>query len=280
MPPTALHLILRFTSIRTFSTTPPKPASILFALNSLSNSRETQHFNKITKLPRVEHSPPLQLIKSGEVDTYPLPDVAKKRQQVLHSSSGRRRAETAFYNDRALKLGRAILSSHARQTHRLERAVDAAQRRTLKLEAAMMKERQAWEEHRRKSQNEMRIAGIWIVASMGVATGVAMWRFWPEGRSGPVDVGEKVRRKMERGIDVPAAVGLGVGRNVEATASPRAMPIVEPAVGGVAPPTVTAASREPAGEKAVSPAGLPPASKQEVPERAASWWKSLFWKQA
>lgn len=150
--------------------------------------------------------------------------------------------------------------------------MDAAQRRTLKLEAAMMKERQAWEEQRRKSQNEMRIAGIWIVASMGVATGLAMWRFWPEGRSGPVDVGEKVRRRMERVGDVPAAVGVG--------ANARAVPVVEPAVGGVAPPTVTAGSREPAGEKAALPTVLSSASKQEVPESRGSWWKSLFWKQA
>ena len=143
-----------------------------------------------------------------------------------------------------------------------------------------MKERQAWEEQRRKSQNEMRIAGIWIVASMGVATGLAMWRFWPEGRSGPVDVGEKVKGRMGRVVDVPAAVGVGVGRNVEAAASPRAVPVVEPAVGGVAPPTVTAGSREPAGEKAALPSVLSSASEQEVPESRGSWWKSLFWKQA
>ncbi|KAK0258560.1 hypothetical protein LTS09_006819 [Friedmanniomyces endolithicus] len=66
-------LTITTTTPRTFSTTPPRPASILFALNALSNSRETQHFAKLSHLPRTEHSPPLNLIKTSEVDAYPLP---------------------------------------------------------------------------------------------------------------------------------------------------------------------------------------------------------------
>ena len=53
-------------------------ASILFALSALSNSRETQHFNKATRLSRVEHSPALKLIKTSEVDPYPLPEQARR----------------------------------------------------------------------------------------------------------------------------------------------------------------------------------------------------------
>lgn len=147
----------------------------------------------------------------------------------------------------------------------------------------MIKERQAWQEQRRKSQNEMRLAGAWIVASMGVATGLAMWRFWPEGRAGSVDVGEKIRRKMERVVDVPAAVGLDMGSSagtVAPAASPQAMPVVEPAVGGVAPPTVTAAPSAPVSERAALPAGLSTGAAQEPSRSQGSWWKSLFWKQA
>ena len=293
MAPTTLHSTLHRVrsvqvglSLRSLSTTTPKSAStsILFALSALSNSRETQHFNKITKLSRIEHSPPLQLIKSGEVDTYPLPDVPK-RQQVFRSYAtepGRRRAATAFYNDRALKLGRAILSDHARQTHRLERALESAHRRSLKLEATVDKERQEWREQNRKMGNEMRIAGAWIVTSMGVATGLAMWRFWPENGSGAVDVGEKIRKKMERAYDVPAA--LSITKTAEAAAprmtATQTVPVVESAIGGVAPPVITkspntSATQEKSLLDSLATSATPNSSKTE-----SSWWKSLFWKQS
>lgn len=44
--------------------------SPFFALGKLSNARETQHFNRASKLSRVEHSPPLKLIQTSEVDPF------------------------------------------------------------------------------------------------------------------------------------------------------------------------------------------------------------------
>lgn len=44
--------------------------SPLFALQALSNSRETQHFNKASGLSRVEHSPNLELLRASEVDPF------------------------------------------------------------------------------------------------------------------------------------------------------------------------------------------------------------------
>lgn len=55
-----------------------RQASILFALSALSNSRETQHFNKATKLSRVEHSPALKLIQTSEVDPFKAAKAAKR----------------------------------------------------------------------------------------------------------------------------------------------------------------------------------------------------------
>lgn len=52
----------------------PSPTSSgtspLFALQALANSRETQHFNKASRLSRVDHSPNLEIIRSSEVDPF------------------------------------------------------------------------------------------------------------------------------------------------------------------------------------------------------------------
>ena len=54
-------------------------SSPLFHLAALSNSRETQHFNKATRLSRVEHSPALKLIQTSEVDPFVSPTLQGKR---------------------------------------------------------------------------------------------------------------------------------------------------------------------------------------------------------
>lgn len=72
-----------------FSTTAPRPVqSILFQIQGLSNSRETQHFSRISKLSRVEHSPALQLLRA-EASTAPTlsPELAKGWAEI-HSQPG------------------------------------------------------------------------------------------------------------------------------------------------------------------------------------------------
>src|ERR1700761_1328608 len=105
---------------RGLHTTSAPRASILFALGALSNSRETQHFNKISRLPRVEHSPPLKLIKTGEVDPFSLTAPAK-------ATPAHRRHDTVsplrVWNDRALQIGRALLADEERRREGLHRAL-------------------------------------------------------------------------------------------------------------------------------------------------------------
>lgn len=62
-------------------------ASVLFALSALSNSRETQHFNKATKLSRVEHSPALKLIQTSEVDPFAPPKPAAREASSIADGS-------------------------------------------------------------------------------------------------------------------------------------------------------------------------------------------------
>ncbi|KAK4553312.1 hypothetical protein LTR86_009612 [Recurvomyces mirabilis] len=257
---------------RTFTTTPPREASVLFALHALSNSRETQHFNKISHLNRIEHSPNLKLIKTSEVDPYPLPTPPPPRPAVPQSLLGSRHGTPAnsaarVWNDRALRVGRVILADQARRTHRLHRSLRRAKHRSSLTQIATELERDIWRQEAQRHRREMRSAGLLILASVGVATGLATWRFWP-GEASRVDSGELGRRiaaKAQRSLEplggiTKAGAGVGgvssqVGARSIVTASPAAA--VEHGLASVQPTTV-----------------VPEANVQ-----SKSWWKGLFWKQ-
>jgi len=80
------HLVRLVPSYRrTFSASPSHPGSPFFQLTALSNSRETQHLNRASRLSRVNHSPNLELIQDSEVKPFPTPSAAaaKERRQEL-----------------------------------------------------------------------------------------------------------------------------------------------------------------------------------------------------
>ena len=243
---------------RAFHTSTTSRASVLFALSSLSNSRETQHFNKLSRLSRVEHSPPLKLIKTGEVDAFPLPDPPKPLPQPMIRPAVSPRSAVAIWDDKALKIGRAMLADQGRQTHRLYRALSRAKRREVRQKTSMMREKLSWQQERRKLRNDMRAAGMWILLSIGTATALATWRFWPEPNvvdSG--DLGRKIAARASAAMPLPPAVW------VEPNDCIPAVPESPP------PPLSPKETDTPAPQSATI---LPP-------DPARSWWKGLFWKQ-
>ncbi|KAI6856001.1 hypothetical protein KC343_g238 [Hortaea werneckii] len=231
----------------TFSTSSAQRGSILFSLNSLSNSRETQHFNKLSKLNRIEHSPPLKLIEQSEVKPYPLPALPLD----LPADSTPEAATVSneqVSDQQASEIGRAVLAQHAKQLRNLQRR---KKRQRLAFEA----ERETWRAERAKHQAQMREAGGLLLVSIAVATGLATWRFWPERNETVADSGElgrEIAGKAEEAIKIPTPAS-------EATE-------VTPAT-----PTVSVSPSE-----ALS-APLPQASSSST---EGSWWRGLFWKEA
>ncbi|OQN96223.1 hypothetical protein B0A48_17785 [Cryoendolithus antarcticus] len=243
-----------------------------FALSSLSNSRETQHFNKITKLSRIEHSPTLKLIQSSEVDPFPLPEPMKRKAILtLRVEPGRdTRARSTALDKKAVAVGKAVLSQQARRMTYLQRGLARSLRREHLKSAQLGQAQRAWQDRERKMRADMRIAGVWILASVGTATGLAMWRFWPEARAArKVDSGElgrKIARKAREAMPVPAVTS---GTKAARTADKA---VVAPAAAGSVPVKSTPAVPK-----------TPVAEVRQEPAKRWSWpgaVKSLFWKHA
>ncbi|EME38143.1 hypothetical protein DOTSEDRAFT_57673 [Dothistroma septosporum NZE10] len=202
-------LIPTITTSRSVSITQTRKASILFALGALSNSRETQHFNKLSRLDRVEHSPNLKLIKTSEIDPYPLPTPPLSTASLVRDGA-RTSSSVAVWDRKALQAGRAILSDNARRLSRMARTVERTKRREMKAKHTRQAELAAWAQERQKMRAEQRSAGVLILASVATATGLAMWRFWPQETAR--DSGEMGRRIAERArasIPLPAARSVG-----------------------------------------------------------------------
>lgn len=186
---------------RNFSTSGGARASILFQLAALSNARETQHFNKRSKLDRYEHSPNLKLIKTSEIDPYPVPtsNVEKLLQNGTTPppvSSSSSTAKPAFkkshdvvvpaWDNKALAAGRAILADSARQRSQVARVVRRLRRRESRATRILQEQLDALAKERQRMREEMRSAGFLILLSVATATGFAAWTFWPT-RPGVVD---------------------------------------------------------------------------------------------
>ncbi|KAI7211462.1 hypothetical protein KC333_g7672 [Hortaea werneckii] len=256
MPPTSFVKPNRISatfssSIRrhAFTTSSPHQGSILFSLNSLSNSRETQHFNKLSKLNRVEHSPPLKLIEQSEVKPYPLPALPPDHSEELASETPAI-SDAQISEQRASDIGRAVLAQHAKQLRNLQRR---KKRQRLAFEA----EREVWQAERAKYQTQIREAGGLLLVSIAVATGLATWRFWPDN--------EKKVAGADSGV-----LGQEMGSEAE-----QVMQVSEaPSKAVEASPVTTAIAASPSGAS-TSYAPAPLASSSE-----GSWWRGLFWKQS
>ncbi|KAK4539516.1 hypothetical protein LTR36_010861 [Oleoguttula mirabilis] len=260
--PSTLRMSTFSIARRTFSTTSAKRASILFALNALSNSRETQHFNKLSGLPRIEHSPPLKLIKTSEVDPLLLPSpLSRATQPPVRVVAGARSAARAWDN-KALKVGRAILADQARHAKQLQRALERAKRREARQGAVLQTEEQAF--HEANKLRDEKLASLRLMI-FGTATAVATWHFWPQQSPFAADSGEMGRRIAERArrlMPLPTAV----------SADPT-----------VTAPITTISTVQSAQARTVEPARamLPSHSlmPMQAPQPTSSWWRSLFWKQ-
>ena len=202
---------------RSLHTSSPTRASILFALGALSNSRETQHFNKLTRLSRVEHSPPLKLIKTSEVDPFPLPTPSRSTPPPHARAPGGVQSALRVWDKKALQIGRVFLADQARHTHRLRSALNQVKRRQAKQDALMRRDKLSWQQERLKLQKDMRAAGIWILASIGVATALATWRFFPElgMRAESGDMGRKIAARAAAAMPLPAAVSASLIAPIE-----------------------------------------------------------------
>ncbi len=75
-------------------------------------------------------------------------------------------------DDKALSIGRAILQRHAQQVQRFRRLVR-------KTQFSHKKEVQSLELANRQLSKDNRAGSLWILLTMGIATGLALWRFSP-----------------------------------------------------------------------------------------------------
>ncbi|CAK4032904.1 Hypothetical predicted protein [Lecanosticta acicola] len=247
MPP--LRPLLQQT--RHFSTSPRPQASLLFALGALSNSRETQHFNKISRLDRTEHSPSLKLIKTSEVDPF------KKSRQPRNASS------------------LAGFSPEMERTVELEERVE---------------ELQGYMKATQKSITELKNALGWMLLGFGVASGLAVGMFWSNGGAEPVrdsgELGRKIAARAKAAIPLPS-ISESTRPNVRDVVTAEQAPVrLDP----VMPAATTAtASKEETFVPAtpISKLGIPteesktsPCTQYQPQQRPpTSLWRNLFWRE-
>ncbi|GAB7364744.1 hypothetical protein MBLNU230_g5542t1 [Neophaeotheca triangularis] len=265
------HLLTRsiHPARRSFSTTTALPASPLFMLSQLSNSRETTHFNQITKLPRYEHSPSLAIIKDSEVKPYPLPSPPPRAPRPLATALDERQVRRALraVDVKTIAVGRAVLAEQARLQRGLRSQLVGLKKRAgmsgMRFERALG----MLAEDRDKARKESQQAAGLVVIAVGVATAAVTWRLWPQREVG--DGLAKVRNASEGGrmardggltVGAPAieqpVVATTPARAVEAAAMGEPAVVSVPAAASVAAPAV------------------------EQSKSSASWWKGLFWKQS
>lgn len=284
--PTSFSPISRYAT-RNFSTGGGARASILFQLAALSNARETQHFNKKSKLDRYEHSPNLKLIKTSEIDPYPVP--TSNGEKVLQngtpaaSSSSSSTAKPAFkkshdvvvpaWDSKALAAGRAILADSARQRSQVARLVRRLKRRESRATRILQEQLEALAKERQRMREEMKSAGFLILLSGATATGFAAWTFWPNKPGvvdGAADADADAGRRIVQGQ--ANAVAITPLYSLAGTTSTN----TSVATGLESGVSTTAATKGP--DTAV-PTPLLPKEGTTVQPAPKSWtWRNLFWK--
>ena len=263
---------------RSFHSSSTARASIFYALSALSNSRETQHFAKITKLPRVEHSTPLKLIKITEVDPHPCPTPSKPLPKPWVRQASSTKSAAQVWDKRALQVGRVYLVNQARHTHRLLKIAARARRKAAMQAALLKRSRVEWRKERQKMQNDMRSAGVWILLSIGTATALATWRFWPESIASrdSGDLGRRIAARAAAAMPLPAASSASSRQSQSQTVDPvtPAPTLLKVPRGSKATLPATAAARKSSIRIEKAPVA---SSAKSAPSQ--SWWKGLFWKQ-
>jgi len=163
---------------RGFASTTSAQGSPLFALAALSNSRESQHFRKITRLSQIEHSTPLQFIRSSEgLDPAVTPRGPKRSGIPANGRASTRRNHTTApkialttIDANALSIGRTLLANHAQRVQRLQRLLK-------QMNVVREREGAAWTARSGKLERENRTAIGFMLTAIGVATALALWRF-------------------------------------------------------------------------------------------------------
>lgn len=160
-----------------FHTSTARHATPFLQLAALSQSREAQHFSKVSGLSIVQHSPALQLMKSSEVDPFERVKTAKATTPL-----GQAVKPIISHQDdaAAIAIGRTILKDHATQVAVLQNALKLAQEQNVKAEEVLRSRKEAWNTERRQLEDQSAHAGTVVLAAVVVATVCATWRFWPD----------------------------------------------------------------------------------------------------
>lgn len=247
----------RLVSTRAFSTTSPSQASLMFALSSLSNRQETQHFAQQSKLNRVHHSPALEMIRESEVKPFEKQEQeqdsvveVKKEDTISPSISAHAQAAPSA----------PILQAPASSS---PSPIDATVLQTLQQMSAQLATLEAkLVDMGIETEKDVRRTGALVtVLVAGAVAGLGIWKFWPpESVRGQKEEFANKHFVQERSRVVPADL---VGHHA-ALNSGAAM--VEPAVSPVMQTSTTS-----------SPTRASVSSLRDE-ERGGSWWRSVFWK--
>lgn len=265
---------------RNFSTSGGARASILFQLAALSNARETQHFNKRSKLDRYEHSPNLKLIKTSEIDPYPVPSNVEKLLRNGTTPASSSTAKPAFkkshdvvvpaWNSKALAAGRAILADSARQRSQVTRVVRRLRRRESRATRILQEQLEALAKERQRMREEMKSAGFLILLSGATATGFAAWTFWPTrpvvDSAADADAGRRIVQEQANAVAITPLYSPAGTTSTNASV----------ATGLESGVSTTAATKGP--DTAVSTPLLPKEGTTVQPAPTLWTWKNLFWK--
>ncbi|KXT01992.1 hypothetical protein AC578_6535 [Pseudocercospora eumusae] len=213
MAPITLRSALpRSNLTRSLHSTPHPQASIFFALNALSNARETQHLSKLSGLDRVEHSPRLKLIQTSAIEKSPCPTPDKplaplpSKNARLDAASRSRLAR--FWDHKALAAGRAVLADVARERARMRRGLDRMRRREERRRVALEKELEWMKGHERAMGNMWRWTHRWTLGSIAFTFGLLMYASSVRDamvRDG-ADMGGKVAEEAQAALPLSGAV--------------------------------------------------------------------------
>lgn len=244
----------RIASSRSFSTSSAYRASPLFHLSALSNRNETAHFNSISRLNRVNHSPALELIRESEVKPF------NKSEEAEHVAVKTEKAEELMQSKGSmLDYSQAKPSTTILQATAPPTTVDAAMLHTLQQMSAQLANLEArLVEMGIETEKDVRRTGALVtLLAAGAVAGLGIWKFWPpEGVRSDTFAKKHVQ---ERSRILPAEV---VGHHPPTSAGAA---MGEPAIF----PTTTT-------HPVVVPAPIVVAKTEE---RSGSWWRSLFWKE-
>ncbi|CZT23177.1 uncharacterized protein RCC_08887 [Ramularia collo-cygni] len=253
-------VVTRISSTRAFSSTSAARASPLFHLSALSNRNETAHFNQLSRLNRVNHSPALELIRESEVKPFTKKDAETQEHEHEQEHSAavhntRKEPEVLTSRTAATPSSTPILqlASHSSSP---SPPVDIAMLQTLQQMSTQLANLEArLVEMGMETEKDVRRTGALVtVLVFGAVAGLGVWKFWP-----PESVREDAfarKHVQERSRILPADV---VAHHHPAT-------------------SVGAAMGEPAIFPTQHSVVASPVAAVRVEQREGSSWKNLLWK--